>query len=567
VTEHLSVCFVWHMHQPLYKDRMSGIYLMPWVRLHAIKDYLDMPLLLKNYPKIRQTFNLVPSLIEQLEDYAWHKATDKQMQLTCKNEHEYTFEDKVYLLSESFHANLDRQIRSIPQFFGLFMKRQRLLKKDLTYSTMVDEFSAQELADMSALFNLVWFDPIWFSNIPELQQLKDQGSNFTLAQRRRIIEIEIEVIQKTVSVYKELQDAGNIEVTTSPYYHPILPLLIDTNVARLPNPYTTLPQQLYFHKEDAEHQLSAGLALYQEKLGCPARGMWPSEMSVSPAALQMIAQQGIKWVVLDEALLTKTLEQGLHRDEHGNLNSAEMLCQPYKLQVGDESINILFREVVLSNEISFSYAGRHPADAATSLYMRLKHIQQRLFNWHREGAVVIALDGENCWETYEQDGNLFLNELYRRLSEDNTLNVCTVSDYLERNPPTVELFNIHSGSWIGADYHIWIGDPLKNKAWDLLATTRRFLVAQLEQKEYAKETQAKAWEEIYAAEGSDWFWWFGEPNSSEHDEMFDQQFRLRLQNVYKLLGCEYPEHLDSAVHDLVHKQAEQSQALPEILVV
>src|SRR5262249_23479294 len=150
--------------------------------------------------------------------------------------------------------------------------------------------------------------------------------------------------------------------------------------------------------------------------------MWPSELSVSPAALDLISSLGINWVVLDDALLSRTLDTPIFRDEHGNLNSAEMLCQPYRLLVGNHKIDIFFREIVLSNEIGFSYGGRNPAEAATALYMRLKHIQQRLFNWEREGVVTIALDGENCWETYEQDGNQFLNELYRRLSEDNTLN-------------------------------------------------------------------------------------------------------------------------------------------------
>ena len=181
--------------------------------------------------------------------------------------------------------------------------------------------------------------------------------------------------------------------------------------------------------------------------------------------------------------------------------------------------------------------------------MRLKHIQQRLFNWEREGVVVIALDGENCWETYDRDGNPFLSELYRRLSEDNTLNVCTVEDYLKRNPPTAELHNIHSGSWISSDYHIWIGDPLKNKAWELLAAARHFLFKQLSCKKYPATIKARAFEEIYAAEGSDWFWWYGEPNNSQHDDMFDQQFRLCLQNVYKLLDELYPPELDRPVHE------------------
>lgn len=552
MTQQLSVCFVWHMHQPLYKDRLTGKYLMPWVRLHAIKDYLDMALILKDYPKIRQTFNLVPSLIEQLDDYAHNNAVDDQLLLTCKDEKEYSENDKKYLLWESFHANLEQQIKIHPSYFELYSKRERLTRLSRNDASIIGEFTNQEYADMAAWLNLAWFDPLYYKKIAALDQLIKQGSNYTLAQRRQIIEIERQLIRDTMPAYKSMQDEGQIEVITSPYYHPILPLLIDSNVARLPNPQTTLPERLYFHRQDAEHQIAAGLARYEKMLGRKARGMWPSELSVSPAALELISQAGIKWVVLDEAILSKTLNRGIERDQYGNLNSAELLCQPYELTVGDEKITLLFREVVLSNEISFSYAHRGAEEAASAFYMRLKHIQQRLFNWQREGVVVVALDGENCWETYEQDGNPFLKELYRRLSSDSTLNICTVSDYLARQPATAQLYNIHSGSWISSDYHIWIGEPQKNKAWDLLTITREFLVDRLKINSYPDEIKAKAWEEIYTAEGSDWFWWFGEPNNSQHDEMFDRQFRLRLQNVYKLLGEQYPQELDSTVHDLVY---------------
>ncbi len=201
----------------------------------------------------------------------------------------------------------------------------------------------------------------------------------------------------------------------------------------------------------------------------------------------------------------------------------------------------------MSNELSFSYGSRNPEEASSAMYMRLKHIQQRLFNSAREGVVVIALDGENCWETYEQDGAPFLHELYNRLSKDSTLNICTVSDYLSRQPASAKLDKIETGSWISADFHIWIGDPEKNRAWDLLSQTRNFLVEQIKQNSYPEAVKLSAWEEIYAAEGSDWFWWFGEPNNSAHDAIFDQQFRLRLQNVYKILGLEYPPELDKAI--------------------
>lgn len=550
MTEQLSVCFIWHMHQPLYKDRLSGMYLMPWVRLHGIKDYIDMPLILEDFPAIKQTFNLVPSLLEQLDDYA-KGAVDEQLLLTIKDEKEYTTADKIAILRESFHCNLERQVKKFPPYYELYLRRERLVKKGHSFASMVQEFSPQEYADLATWFNLAWFDPYWVKKIDELSNYIRQGGHFTRQQRERLIEIERELIRQTIPVYKRLQDSGQIEVTTTPYYHPILPLLIDTNAARWCSPQTPLPEKLYFHREDAKAQLDKGLQLYKEMLGRKARGMWPSEMSVSPAALELIAQCGINWVVLDEALLCKSAGVGIYRDHHGNLNNAEVLCQPYKLNVGDEEISILFREVVSSNEIGFSYGHRHPEEAATALYMRLKHIQQKLFHWEREGVVAIALDGENCWETYEEDGNIFLREAYERISKDSTLNVCTVSDYLERNPPTAVLNNIHSGSWINADYHIWIGDPHKNRAWDLLGDTRNFLVEQLKKKKYPPDVQKLAWEEIYTAEGSDWFWWFGEPNNSAHDDIFDEQFRLRLQNVYKLLGESYPEILDVSVYEQV----------------
>ena len=547
MTEKLSVCFIWHMHQPLYKDRQSGLYLMPWVRLHAIKDYLDMPLVLEDYPKIRQTFNLVPSLLEQLNDYA-HGAVDEQILLMSKDESHYTPAEKITILSESFHCNVDRQIRKHEPYFQLWLKRDALLKRGYTIAAMIDQFSEQEYADMMTWMNLAWFDPYWLTRNAEVAGFIRQAGNFNLEQRLRLIEIERELIRQTIPVYKRLQDSGQIEVTTTPYYHPILPLLIDTNAAKIPTPETALPKRLYFHREDARVQLEKGLLLYEEMLGRKARGMWPSEMAVSPAALELIAETGINWVVLDEALLTKTTGVNIYRDEHGNLNNAEVLCQPYKLIVGDEEINILFREVVTSNEIGFSYGGRNPQEAASALYMRLKHIQQKLFHWEREGVVAIALDGENCWETYEEDGQPFLNELYERISQDTTLRVCTVSEYLENNATTAELRNIHSGSWISADYHIWIGDEHKNLAWDHLGAARDFLVKKLKSENHSAEVAKRAWEEIYAAEGSDWFWWFGEPNNSAHDDMFDEQFRLRLQNVYKLLGEAYPDALNKSIY-------------------
>ncbi len=543
------------MHQPLYKDRLTGRYLMPWVRLHAIKDYLDMPLLLEEFPKIRQTFNLVPSLVEQLEDYAWHGAADEQLLLTTQHHEDYDQADRVAILSSSFHANLDRQISPHEPYRELYLKRQRLLDKGHSLQSMVSEFTDSQYADMCTWLNLAWFDPLWYKVNQELASYLEQGRSFSCEKRRRLIEIQRELIRQTIPAYRRLQHQGQLEVITSPYYHPILPLLTDSHTARWPNPHIRLPDRHYFHRADARRQIESGMEFHKKIFQQQPRGMWPSELAASPAALELIGQCGLEWVVLDEALFARTRNIHIERDEHGNLASPETICQPYKLHVGDNQITILFREVVLSNEIGFSYGKRYAQEAAMALYMRLKHIQQRLFNWEREGVVAIALDGENCWETYEQDGLPFLTELYKRLSEDSSLNVCTVSDYLDRNPPSAELFDLASGSWIGADFHIWIGDPIKNKAWDLLSTTRAFLVSELKKEIHPIDRQNKAWEEIYTAEGSDWFWWFGEPNNSSSDPIFDRQFRLRLQNVYKLMGHSWPDVLEVPVTEQVFKDA------------
>lgn len=541
------------MHQPLYKDRLSGLYLMPWVRLHAIKDYIDMPSLLEEFPKIRQTFNLVPSLLEQLHDYG-EGAVDEQLLLMARDAESYTWDEKVLILQESFHCSLERQIKPLRPYFDLFLKRERLLKKHLRIPEIATEFTPQEYADMMTWMNLAWFDPYWRQRDPEIQQLIEQGGNFTLQQRLRLIEIERELIRKTIPVYKRLQDQGQIEVTTTPYYHPILPLLIDTNTGRWSAPYSALPSRLFFHRDDAMAQLDKGIALYEKQFGRSPRGMWPSEMSVSPAAMELIAQNGIKWIVADEAILARTMDRQVVRDHHGNLMDAELLCQPYKVHIGDEELTVLFREVVTSNEIGFSYGSREANEAVDAFHSRLQHIRERLLHWEREGVVAIALDGENCWETYEEDGNPFLRMLYKRLSGDESLNVCTVDEYLQLNPPTAELHNIHSGSWINSDFHIWIGDPYKNRAWDLLGQTRDFLVEALEIEEFPLDVVESAWEEIYTAEGSDWFWWFGEPNNSAHDAMFDEQFRLRLQNVYKSLDKPYPAVLDESVYDFNNRR-------------
>lgn len=551
----LHVAFVWHMHQPIYKDQLTGEYYMPWVRLHAIKDYLDMLLILKKFPDIRQTFNFVPSLLDQLDDYGHHEAHDRNSLLLIKSENEFSSKDKVYILERCFDANYHNMIIHNEYYHHLF---QRSRAKNVI--DILDSFTAQEYADILMWFNLVWFDPLWYKEIPELKEFQKQAKGFTLDQRKRILELQRELIRKIIPTYKEYQDNGQIEVTTTPYYHPILPLLIDNESSKIARPDLPLPKRKFAHPEDAVYQVKKAVDKYQEIFGRPLRGMWPSEQSVSPLTMNLLADHGIQWAISDEGVLASSIGKEFHRNFHGNMEDPSTLCQAYEVKTSTNPVQMVFRNVTYSDLIGFHYGKMNPSEAAWDLFCRIKDVQKKLEHSNVENILTIALDGENCWENYNKDGYPFLTNLYNLLSEDDNIEVCTVSEFLEKNPPTESVDIIHSGSWINRDFHIWIGDPAKNVGWTLLKKTRDDLVHFLSVNDYSDEQVEKAWEEIYIAEGSDWFWWYGEPNFSSQDELFDEQFRLHLQNVYRILNEAVPAELLLPVEVILGRSVKHNYA-------
>jgi alpha-amylase/alpha-mannosidase (GH57 family) len=532
----LSVAVIWHMHQPLYKDRLTGRYLMPWVRLHAIKDYLDMVEILRQYPKIRQTFNLVPSLLEQLVDYGHHGAIDRALELTLKPIDRMAPDDKAYLLERFFDLNWENQLRPYPRYLELANQRNELMAH-MSAVEAAARFSDQDLLDLTVWFNLAWFDPMWLSRDAELHALLGKGRGFTQGDRELLIAKQRELIRAIIPTYTQMQAEGRIELTTTPFYHPILPLLVDTQSARVARPELPLPSQRYQHPEDARAQVRKGLDYFEENFGYRPSGMWPSEESVSPAVVELVADQGVSWIVSDEGVLAHSLGAKLVRDGEGRLQDPATLYQPYWAESNGKRVAMVFRDIVLSDLIGFSYSRMSPQDAARDLHGRLKAIHSRL---PQDDAhlVTIALDGENCWEYYTRDGADFLQAFYELVSNDAELSMVTVGEYLRDHEPRRTLHQLHSGSWIYSDFTTWIGDPTKNRAWDYLYQARQVLADHPEHPRFAE-----AQEEIYIAEGSDWFWWFGEGHNSGQDDLFDWQFRLHLQNVYQLLGQPVPEEL------------------------
>lgn len=539
----LYVAFIWHQHQPLYKS-CSGIsslsvqYRLPWVRLHGTKDYLDLVLLLERYPKLHQTVNLVPSLILQLEDYIAGTAFDPYLEVTLTPCQQLTQSQREFIIQHFFDANHHTLIDPHPRYRELYYQRQ-----EKGQAWCLANWQENDYGDLLAWHNLAWIDPLFWDD-PQINAWLKQQRNFTLSDRQRIYSKQREILSRILPQHRKMQQSGQLEVTTSPYTHPILPLLADTNSGRVAVPNMTLPERRFQWPEDISRHLRKAWNLYTDRFGQEPRGLWPSEQSVSPEIIPYIIKQGFQWICSDEAVLGWTLKHFFHRDAVGNVQQPELLYRPYRLETPAGDLAIVFRDHRLSDLIGFTYGSMPPKQAATDLVGHLQAIakMQRDRRNSEPWLVTIALDGENCWEFYQQDGKPFLETLYATLEREPHLKLVTVSEFITQFPPTaiIPQAQLHSGSWVDGSFTTWIGDPVKNRAWDYLAQAREVLA---NHPEATEENNPAAWEALYAAEGSDWFWWFGEGHSSNQDAIFDQLFREHLCQVYKALNEPIPSYL------------------------
>lgn len=502
------------MHQPYYQNFITHETTMPWVRLHGTKDYLDMVEALNSYPLIHQTFNLVPSLVEQVEDYTHHTVKDKFLELSYKAASALTEQEKEFIKENFFMINKERVISILPRYFDLYVKKQA--KK---------EFTIQDYLDLQVWFNLSWIDPYFRQASLELRNIVAKARFFTEEEKRIVLDKQIEILRGIIPAYRKFMAAGQIEVTVSPYYHPILPLLYNTNIAKEANRKATLPRENFKYPQDAKAQIEEAVEFYSRRFGIHPQGMWPSEEAVSEHIIPDIIKAGINWIVTDEAMLFKSLKK--------KKRDTRLLYQPHVLRRKDGNLNIIFRDRPLSDLIGFVYHGWKTEDAVTDLMKHLKNISD-VFN-NEDALVVIAMDGENAWEYYSQDGHDFLNSLYSRLSESKSIKTVTVSEYLKEHPARNQIKYLACGSWIYGEFAKWIGSDYKNKAWECLIKARQDLD---NASGLSEETLKKAHKQIYIAEGSDWFWWYGDNHG-----YFDELFRMHLSNFYKLIGKVAPEYL------------------------
>jgi len=535
----LRVVVLWHQHQPFYKDLVTAEYRLPWVRMHALKDYYGMVKLLDEFPNVHQTFNLVPSLITQIQDYVAGTAHDPFLEVAAKPASDLTPEERRFALQYLFQANPANLIGRYPRYRELW---ERFRSTNDSPERAAKYFQRQDFTDLQVLSQIAWFDEFFLED-PDVAALIKKSRNYSLEDQRLVIARERDFMARVLPAHAEAAERGGIEISASPFYHPILPLVCDTNQGATSTPGLPLPQNRFQHPEDAREQLQRALDLHQQIFGISPQGVWPSEGSVSEEVLAIAHSLGIKWMATDEGVLGRTLGINLSRNGSGRLppQAAEKLYTVHRYENGQTAMHLLFRDHTISDLVGFVYSGMPPADAAGHLIQSIRQAAEPILASGRDAVVPIILDGENAWEYYPASGREFLRRFYDTLEKSPGLEAVTVSEAIAQHQDKNRLSSLVPGSWIHANFNVWIGAPEDNRSWDYLYHARNFCAQNLAR---ASDSQRRlALEEILIAEGSDWNWWYGPEHHSANDREFDELYRKHLSNVYQALGARPPDYL------------------------
>ena len=522
----LAVAVVWHMHQPWYRDDVAGQFVLPWVRRRATKDYLHMLRILERHPDIRVTMNMVPSLLAQLEIYAAGDAADADRELCLRAADELTAAERDFLVAGAKHADYGRRVALLTPYIDLV---NRLPQGDTS------AVSVGDIRDLQLWTLLIWIDPDEIRDDGALHALAKRGHDFTENDKRVVDARQLALLRAVIPAYREAVAAGRVEPMTTPYHHPILPLLIDATCARVATPSIELPQPAMHDEAGAEEQVRRGLDDFARITGGAAAGMWPAECAVSPAAAALMHRCGAGFAISDEDVLARTLGRDSVR-EGGEL------YRPYSDASG---LRMVFRDARLSNLVGFSYQSKPAAVAAADLLGRLELVADAQPADQSPQLVTIALDGENFKDFYDENATPFLDAFYAGLAASSRLQSTHIGVFLDAHPQALQaLPPLWTGSWIDADLRTWIGDAAHTRAWTLLASTRDAL-----ERAGGAAEHPRAHDELLIAQGSDWFWWFGEHHDSGSDAAWDALFRTQLRNAHTLAGLAVPPQLAEPVID------------------
>lgn len=513
------LALLWHMHQPAYTHPQTGEALLPWVRLHATHAYNDMAAMLERHPRVRVTVNLVPCLVEQLEQLALGRTSDRYLELSRRRVETLAPDERAFIVDQFFMVNHERSVRTAPRYAELLDRRR-------TSSAFDDE----ALRDLQVLFNLAWMGFAARAENEVVRQLVAKGAGFSEDDKTALFAAQHDIVSRVLGRWKALSERGQIELSTTPYFHPILPLLCDSDSARRAMPDAPLPPRIQF-PEDAFEQVTLAVESHTRTFGKRPEGMWPAEGSVSPEALELFARAKVRWLSTDEGVLFRSHPAPAHPG---------LLYQAWRCDTAHGPVALAFRDRTMSDRIGFSYAVMRATDAVADFRSLVSEAGRRAAEAGLPGALVsVVLDGENAWEHYEGHGEFFLDALYRMLADE----VETVTFSEATAFPTGRLDSIHSGSWVDSNFRIWIGQAEDNLAWSLLGQVRELVAKHERSQDVPTAVLDEARRHLLAAEGSDWFWWYGDDFQTHTAAAFDGLFRQRLLTALSLVGEPAPARL------------------------
>jgi alpha-amylase/alpha-mannosidase (GH57 family) len=543
----LKLAFLWHQHQPYYK--IEDEFILPWVRFHGVKDYYDLPVLLKEYPNLKQTINLVPSLLIQIEDYISGKCKDKVQILTEVKASDLNYTQKKDILHQFFVCNYDNMIAPYPRYKELYEKSQNNLNN-------ANEFSSEEFLDLQVWYNLTWIGEISKLNT-EISYLFEKGRHFTEEDKLSVLEHHLDILSKIIPLYKELQESGQIEISCSPFFHPILPLVCDTNIALESNSNKGAIEHRFAFPQDAEAQIKMSNDYYYKIFGVNPKSYWSSEGCVSNQVINMLADNGIENIATDEQILSRSVS---------NYQENNSKFFPYRYSTNNGNLNVFFRDTEISDKIGFLYSNWNEFDAVNDMMQAIESKRNRIIDLYGEDCLdntvlTIILDGENCWEFYRNNGIFFLKNLFERLENSEIIETIRLID----SPQAIEqnvISNIHPGSWINANFDIWIGHHEDKTAWNILRNARQAIEDNKNSIYIEKVKQALNF--AYIAEGSDWFWWFGDEHNAPNRFDFDTLFKYYIRKIYESINVEVPEELHKPIMqiDLKERKLPSSEIYP-----
>jgi alpha-amylase/alpha-mannosidase (GH57 family) len=539
----LNVVLYWHMHQPEYRDCRSGNYRLPWTYLHIIKDYVDMAAHLEEHVNARAVVNFTPTLLEQIDDYAQqvkryqHEGkgfSDPMLEALVNPALPQKAEQRLELIRQCLQANEERLIDRYPAYHSLAQMARWFREHPDTIIYVHDQF----LVDLLMWFHLAWLGETVRRDDRRVKDLMKKASGYTLHDRIELLTVMGESITTVIERYRKLAEQGQVELSVTPYAHPIMPLLLDIKSTREAMPKAVLPNLTEYPggEQRVRWHIEKGLQVFEHYFGFRPKGCWPSEGSVSEETVKLLGDYDFHWVASGESVLHNSLKKS------ADTASVEQNCihRPFRYQ--DASPVCFFRDDGLSDLIGFTYSKWHADDAVANLVHHLENIAKVCK--HQEQAVVsIILDGENAWEFYPENGYYFLDALYKSLSEHATINLTTYSEILAHKPEAFKLKHLVAGSWVYGTFSTWIGDADKNRGWDMLGDAKRAFDNVVDSGRLDASQKERAETQLAICEGSDWFWWFGDYNPADSVNDFDYLFRLQLSNLYLILGLEPPEYL------------------------